>query len=379
MNGSFTNNIVLKCLRCKCEQEFRDAADLLNSHCPRCDGLLVVEYTRPVFKINPKERGVWRYSSLLPNPQKKISLGEGLTKTSWVGGVLVKNERSNPTGTYADRASALITSFLSELGETPVGVEYAPEFTRSIVTYINRTLGSRVTVISDDLLSVDPEDAMLFASLDIVLSSRPPRGVIISYVNPLLVEGLKTIVFEMLEQEVKADYIVVPTKSGALALSIWKGLQDLKKAGVEFSMEVVAATPSGCKPPLLSYCNDIKIVQVPLEELYESYKELARRGFTIKPIAALGYHVAKNLGRAIAVVTMGYKPRSTRKTSNVKKLVLDLLSKRPMLTAYEIWKENPVYTLRAVYKAVKSLEESHLICFEVVSRGRRKVKLYKLC
>ncbi|MEM4848695.1 MAG: HTH domain-containing protein, partial [Ignisphaera sp.] len=63
----------------------------------------------------------------------------------------------------------------------------------------------------------------------------------------------------------------------------------------------------------------------------------------------------------------------------VKKHIVEILSKKSPLTAYEIWKEKPIYTLRAVYKAVKDMEAKGELCFDIMTRGKRKIKLYKLC
>ncbi|MEM3982785.1 MAG: hypothetical protein QXM71_08715, partial [Thermofilum sp.] len=343
---------------------------------PKCRGLMFIKYRKPVFKVKKNERGIWRYS-LLPFFENRVTLGEGLTPVRRVEGVLVKNEKFNPTGLYSDRASALISSFLRDTGAKEVYVEYSEEFTKSLVHYLT---GVSLHVVASSIFEMDPEDVMLFASKGLnIVHEYPKDSTILHYENPLTIEGLKTIVFELYEKNVKAENVVVPAKSGVLALSLYKGIDDLSEAGIETGFQVTAATLKGLNPQVLRNLRGIRIIEVTETELYEAYMKLLRKGFKIKPLAALSYYVAEITGSSVAVVTMGYKARTTGRGSDVKKLVLEIVSRKPLVTAYEIWKEKPAYTLRAVYKAVKSMELSGEICFEVRTRGVRKVKLYKLC
>lgn len=373
---SHKGGIYLKCSQCGCEWAPHSPEALLTGKCPRCSGMPLVKYYKPVFRVNKSERGIWRYS-LLPSYRNRFTLGEGLTPVSRVEGVLVKNEKFNPTGLYSDRASALISSALREVKARRVCIEYAHEITRSLVYYLT---GMDVCVLANSIFELDPEDVIAFASRDVSVVQSPPDDAIpVYYENPLTVEGLKTIAFELYEQGVKAENVVVPAKSGVLALSLYKGISDLTEAKVETEFQVIAATLKGCSPQVLRGLRDIKVVEVSEGELYETYRRLIKRGFKIKPLASLSYHVAEHVENSVAIVTMGYKARATSKESSVKRLILEVLSRRPLLTAYEIWKEKPVYTLRAFYKAIKGMELKGEVCFEVKTRGVRKVKLYRKC
>ncbi|MEM0376299.1 MAG: hypothetical protein QXI90_00780 [Thermofilum sp.] len=349
---------------------------LPRAFCPRCGGLPLIRYRGARFEIRRGERGVWRYSSLLPPLPVKVSLGEGLTPVTAVGEVLVKNERLNPTGSYADRASAVIASHAKSVGASQLCVEYVQDFTKSLAHYLHFS-GLRVRVAAEDVLVIDGEDAFLLASREVEVSAACPET--LRYPNPLTVEGLKTIIFEMFEQGVKAERVVVPASTGVLALSLLKGLADLREVGLDASYEVVAAALKGSKPPYLEGVAGVRVVEVPGVELFETYRRLVGKGFRVKPIVALSYHVAENLGSSAAVATMGYRAPGRRKDSDVRRLVLEALRRGEALTAYEIWRENPLFTLRAVYKAVRAMESRGEICGEVVARGRRKVKVYRLC
>lgn len=340
---------------------------------------MTFEYARPVFRINRGERGIWRYSTLLPRVSAKTSLGEGLTPLVNLDGVLIKNEKNNPTGSYADRASAVITSYLRNLGTKRVFVEYVSDFTRSLIYYLKDI---EAKVIVNSVLELELEDAILFAGRGLELARSPGGGDLkVSYVNPFTVEGLKTIVFELYESGANIDHVVVPAETGLLALSLYKGLKDLESAGVDFGCEIVAVKVRGSSARLLEglKLGNLKVIEVSEEEAYESLRELVKKGLKVRPIVALSYNIAKTTKNAVAIVTMGFRPRSRAEKSAVKKVVLEVLAKKQPLTAYQIWRESPAYTLRAVYKAVKHMEARGDICYEVVSRGKRKIKLYKLC
>ncbi|MFN3268812.1 MAG: hypothetical protein ACK416_06105, partial [Zestosphaera sp.] len=96
-------------------------SELLQASCPRCGGMLSIHYGGACFQVRRDEKGIWRYS-LLPTFQTRVSLGEGLTPITVVDGVLVKNERFNPTGSYADRASSIIASYVRSMGITELYV-----------------------------------------------------------------------------------------------------------------------------------------------------------------------------------------------------------------------------------------------------------------
>lgn len=366
---------ILRCLSCNYEVQDNN---LLQSYCPRCSGVLTIEYSKPLFKVIDSEKGVWRYLPLLPSIYSRVSFGEGLTPLNKVGKVFIKNERFNPTGSYADRASAIIASYIKDVDVKSVIIPYVKDFTRSL-TYYLLSIDVNIGVRIDSIFNIELNDLMFFSLKDIELIRMvDDRGLYVDYINPLTIEGLKTIVFEVHEKKINVDHIVVPAETGLLAISIQKGLKDLQESGNEISCEVVAAKVKGPDPPLLRGIRGIRSVEVPEAEVYEAYKKFISKGFRTKPLAILSYYVAESLGNSLAVVTMGFTPQS-RSRSMVKKFVLDILSKKSPLTAYKIWKEKPVYTLRAVYKAIKDMEARGEICFDVVAKRGRKVKLYKLC
>ncbi|MEM4851763.1 MAG: hypothetical protein QXT15_06475, partial [Desulfurococcaceae archaeon] len=231
------------------------------------------------------------------------------------------------------------TSYLHSTGVKRLSVEYVPDFTRSLVHYLK---GVELEVVTSSLLKLELEDAVLFASKGVRLTCLSDNSLVdVKYVNPLTVE--KTIIFELYESGIKADYVVVPAETDLLALSLHKGLKDLEEAGIDFNCEIVAVKIKGSSAQLLEglKLDSFRVVEISEEEAYESLRELVKRGFRIKPIVALSYSVAKIAKDAIAIVTMGLRAPSKTERSAVKRMILEVLAKKRPLTAYQIWKEKP--------------------------------------
>jgi len=350
--------------------------------CPHCGGLVTVEYEEYVYRIDKSKPGIWRYSSLLPRFNGMISRGEGLTPVSKVEGVLVKNERKNPTGSYADRASAVIASYIRNANLEYVTTSYVDDFTYSLIVYLKGI--TKVRVLLEDLHQVSFNDLLKFIDSEgVELALKSGMSVqdnTIEYVNPLTIEGLKTIIFEIYERRLNVENIVVPMETGVLAYSLAKGIEDLRRSGLDVNYNVVAVMIRNSRGQVVVSRPEIRIVHVEGYEVLKVLNKLAKRGFITKPISAASYAIAENLGSSIAVITMGFKPyKVTLRETRLKDVILKVLSEKGPLTAYGVWRENPRYTLRGYYKALKSMELRGEVCSEIALKGARRVKLYKLC
>jgi threonine synthase len=350
--------------------------------CPYCSGLVTVEYKEYAYRVDRSKPGIWRYSSLLPRFNEMISRGEGLTPLSKVEGVLVKNERKNPTGSYADRSSAVIASYIRDANLEHVTTSYVEDFTYSLTFYLKDTV--KIEIFMEDLHQASFDDLLKFIGNEgVELALRRGMSVgdnTIEYVNPLTIEGLKTIIFEIYERRLNVENIVVPMETGVLAYSLAKGIEDLRRSGLDVNYNVVAAMIRDSRGQVTVSRPEIRIFHVEGYEVLKVLNKLAKRGFITKPISAASYAIAENLGSSIAIITMGFKPyKVTLRERRLKDVIFKVLSERGPLTAYEVWRENPRYTLRGYYKALKSMELRGEVCSEVVLKGARRFKLYKLC
>ena len=93
--------------------------------CPVCGSSLLVAYAGNYEPPNGMvDEGIWRYRGFLPvsADSEPVTLGEGATPTLQArrldpsGGLLLKNETVNPTGSFKDRPVAVAATVARELG-----------------------------------------------------------------------------------------------------------------------------------------------------------------------------------------------------------------------------------------------------------------------
>ncbi|MEM2223629.1 MAG: pyridoxal-phosphate dependent enzyme [Acidilobaceae archaeon] len=370
-----TYDYTLFCTNCR-----RTYSNIVLS-CPNCGSLTIFKYHNARFEINKRMSGIWRYKSLLPTIDKIVSKGEGLTPINTIDSVLVKNERYNPTGSYSDRASSIIASYILSKKTGKVITRFEEDFTYSLVYYLTGI--SRVTVIVDDPLYLNYSDISILTrvgNVELVSTSEDLSVGVLNYVNPLTVEGLKTIAFELYERRVKVENIVVPAVRGLLAYSIWKGFRDLEESGLSTSYNIVATTIKGYSNIMPSIRESFKVVEVSRDEVLAALLELGGKGVITKPLSISAFIIAKSLGNSIAILTIGFRPPPRKHWSiGARREIIRILEEYGESTAYEVWKNLPVYTLRGVYRALKAMEEKGEVCSEFKTRGNRKVKYYKVC
>ncbi len=345
--------------------------------CPACGGPLEIVFPSPKFRVDRSKPSIWRYKSLLPPFSKVVTYGEGLTPVSKIHNVLVKNERRNPTGTYSDRASSLIASYVASTNVRKLRMKFVEDFTYSLSYYLSGLADIEVEVLGDD---VDSDELSRLVDLGVRLTpagdaNDPSR---LDYLNPLTIEGLKTIVFEVHERNVRCENIVIPAITGLLAYSLWKGVRELRDSGLDVCYTIVPAIIKGQPRPKL-IPNDVRVVEVEFERVLHTFTKLCKSGVRVKPVSALAYAAAEDLEKSIAIITAGYKPSARRDWGKIRKDIINLLGREGSLTAYEIWQGLKNFTLRGVYKALKSLEVSGVLCSEFEVRGSRKIKRYRLC
>jgi len=120
----------MRCPRCGAEVP----PSPLSFKCPRCGELLDAVIEEPT--INPKGRGVWRFSSILPQPRTKITLGEGCTPLIRLrSDLLLKFEGANPTGSFKDRGMTVGVSIAKAAGASSLVVASTGNTAASAAAY----------------------------------------------------------------------------------------------------------------------------------------------------------------------------------------------------------------------------------------------------
>ncbi|MFU8772730.1 MAG: threonine synthase, partial [Anaerolineales bacterium] len=106
-------------IRCSnCSRPYPDSG--VPYRCPVCYGIYDYSdiWSFDAEKIEPEQEGIWRYKHTftLPEEASSVSLSEGNTPLVWSKlfnkDVAFKLEYLNPTGSFKDRGSAAILSFI---------------------------------------------------------------------------------------------------------------------------------------------------------------------------------------------------------------------------------------------------------------------------
>ncbi len=268
-NGT-TVEASLACHRCSWRGEISNLYA-----CPVCGSSLLVAYAGTYEPPNGVvDEGVWRYRRFLPVSanSEPVTLGEGATPTLQArrldpsGGLRLKNETVNPTGSFKDRPVAVAATVARELGlsglvcastgNTAVAVAaYAaragfpaacvvPEATPAAKTAQIGAVGARIVRVRGNY-----SDAYALAAR--AAENYGWANLTSTYINPYMLEGDKTVAYEIFEQlgERVPNWVVVPAGAGPLLAAIHKGFEELGVSGPR----IVAAQAAGCAPVVRAF------------------------------------------------------------------------------------------------------------------------------
>jgi threonine synthase len=271
----------MKCSRCGTEYDPR----LMPVMCDRDDlGRLDISYdhnrareslTKASLLARPRD--VWRWKELLPAGERFAArLGEGgtpllrahrLGELIGIPNLFLKDETRNPTGSFKDRAMAVsVAKAVEKKAKTLVTASsgnaaaalsaYAARAGLKVVAFVLDTAsdakvaqlalyGARVVKVRGIESGEDPTVMMLREAVRRKGWYPSPS---FGPFNPYQVEGPKTISFELAEDFgwKGYDWLLAPTGSSCLLAGLWKGVRDLREAGLfEEYPRLVPVQPSG--------------------------------------------------------------------------------------------------------------------------------------
>ncbi len=252
--------------------------------CPICRGKLNVVYDYEevrgkVSRDTLRSRGfnLWRYYEVLPvlPSWRIVSLGEGgtylhrsfkLAERLRVKELYVKDETTNPTGSFLDRgASVLVTRALWLKAET-LTCASAGNLGASLAAYAAKAgikcivyapskldLGKlyQMTAYGADLrLTKDLEEADMKARME-------NTGYLASSIDPFFLEGVKITAWEICDQLNwdAPDVLVIPMGSGGHLSMAWKALKEMEVLGIidRAKTRIIGVQPEGCAPIVKSF------------------------------------------------------------------------------------------------------------------------------
>lgn len=393
--------------------------------CPYCNGLLTPVYEWRL-AIREDLKGVWRFREALPRFRNTVTMGEAntpLLESSRLFkdmNVYFKDEGRNPTGSFRDRVAPLIIADALDTGARKLILASDGNMGASIAAYAARA-GLKVTVYGPSLME-DAKALLIRAfgaklilsdqSIDSLLemvSRKTASGKTYdasSLHNPLSIEGLKTIAYEIfLELKEVPEKIFLPLGSGVTLLALYKGFRELTEAGLANRIpkligvehcgspkysQVLKEKVEKCREPVLTglgysqpYIQDtvLKVIEdhgdvvvIGSSEAVKAAKILSKKeGLFVEPSSAVslaGFFKHGEVENSVILLTgHGLKApllytRPNRKRFSApfpgitKKMILELVSNKPGLTGYEIWKHLGIdVTPQAVYQHLRDLVE----------------------
>jgi threonine synthase len=315
--------------------------------CEKCGGIFDFEYPLKfdAHQLEEDQPGIWRYrhTFMFENDMENISLGEGNTPLLWTEAfgqvVALKCESLNPTGSFKDRGSSLISSFLISRGVKECIEDSSGNAGASLAAYTARA-GIQLNVFAPAQLSgIKQKQIEAYgAKFSPIHGSRSEVSEITKQIAdsgkayashaylPINLPGYATIAYEIFFQLGKRSpgAVIVPVGQGGLLLGLFHGFEALRAVGLLEKIPVLVGVQVRNCAPLwsiynggmvgLSFATDQptlaegiriwhpirgdsilsavrssngKFIAVDEEDILIGLNELADRGFHIEPTSAV--------------------------------------------------------------------------------------------
>jgi threonine synthase len=288
-SGQPVTQSYLSPLQCSgCGRDF--AHGEIHTFCPDCQSPLLSVYnlgrarrelTRADF--SRRRKGMWRWSELLPvlSEAHQVTLGEGdtpllalphLEKELGLSQLFVKDESSNPTGSFKARGLAAAISKALELGVQRVIIPTAGNAGGAMAAYAARANMQALIYMPKDTPRANViESRMAGAEVILVdglisdaagMAGEKARAEgwfdLSTFKEPYRVEGKKIMGYELAEafDWTLPDVIVYPTGGGTGLVGMWKAFAELDALGWLRNSKrprMVAVQADGCAPVVRAF------------------------------------------------------------------------------------------------------------------------------
>ncbi len=284
------------CTACGNELPENDA----RPRCPTCGGLLEVvhrppDLTRQELLQRFTERrgqrpgapasGVWRFREfVLPSAERVISHPEGNTPLlhrdkldAWtgLGGLLLKHEGHNPTGSFKDRGMTVGVTQAVRVGARAVACASTGNTSASLAAYAAQAgLPALVLVPQGNVAAGKLAQSLAYGArtllvrggfddcLRLVQEASDRLGVyLLNSINPFRIEGQKTIVLELLQQLGwnPPDWIVLPAGNLGNTAAFGKAIREAHAWGlIDRKPRLAAIQAEGAAPFAKSFDEGFK-------------------------------------------------------------------------------------------------------------------------
>ncbi len=276
----------LECSDCGAQYSPREA----HTFCPNCQAALLTRYNLLAARgrldrdeIRARPHGMWRWAELLPvyDPANFVSLGEGdtpilslprLGSDLGLDRLYLKNESSNPTGSFKARGLAAAISKAKELGIEKVIIPTAGNAGGAMAAYAARAgIKAHIFMPKDTPRANIEESRMAGAEVVLVdgliseaagMAGEKARAEgwfdLSTFKEPYRLEGKKIMgceIAEFFEWDLP-DVIVYPTGGGTGLVGIWKAFAELAELGwleTDKRPRMVVVQAEGCAPVVKAF------------------------------------------------------------------------------------------------------------------------------
>lgn len=277
----------------ECRRQFD--ADRLQTFCQECQSPLLAVYDLEAVRrqiepgeIQARPRGLWRWAELLPvrDPENHLTLGEGdtplldvprLGEKLGLPNLFIKDESTNPTGTFKARGLAVAVARAIELGMRNFVIPTAGNAGGALANYAARgrcqahvfmpqdaprTNVREVQAAGADLHLVDGliNDAARAAAQAAASAAKSGHETwfdVSTFKEPYRVEGKKTMGLEIAQDFGwrLPDVIVYPTGGGTGLVGMWKAFDELESLGWIGPQRprMVSVQAEGCAPVVRAF------------------------------------------------------------------------------------------------------------------------------
>ena len=257
----------------------------VNTFCPDCQAPLLTTYDLAGVRANfqredfsKRAKGMWRWHELLPvqSPFHCVTLGEGdtpllrlptLGRELGLSNLWVKDESSNPTGSFKARGLAAAISKARELGIRKVIIPTAGNAGGAMAAYAARAGMKALIYMPQDAPRANLIESRLAGAevilIDGIISDAAGMAGdkaraegwfdLSTFKEPYRVEGKKIMGYEIAEafDWILPDVIIYPTGTGNGLVGMWKAFAELEALGWLRSVRkprLVAVQAEGCAP-----------------------------------------------------------------------------------------------------------------------------------
>jgi threonine synthase len=276
----------LKCSGCGREYSPQE----IHTFCPDCQSPLLANYDLKQVRnqverdeISRRPKGMWRWHELLPivDINNVVFLGEGdtaLLKVPNLGGEIglsnlyVKDESTNPTGSFKARGLASAVSKARELGIKKVIIPTAGNAGGAMAAYAARANIRATIYMPNDTPRANVEESRM-AGAEVILieglisdaagmAGEKARAEgwfdLSTFKEPYRVEGKKIMGYELAEafDWKLPDVIIYPTGGGTGLVGMWKAFAELEELGWLDDTKrprMVAVQADGCAPVVKAF------------------------------------------------------------------------------------------------------------------------------